>query len=68
MIRVNLEQMLKERGKSLYWLAQESEISYPTVHKLVNNKTSSISFDVLEKLCTLLNCSTCDIIEHTKED
>ena len=43
-------------------------ISYSTLHKLSNNDTKSISFEVLEKLCTLFNVDVCDMIEIKKDE
>lgn len=34
-----IPEVLKERGKSAYWLAQETEIGYNSIHSYVKNKT-----------------------------
>ena len=31
-------EVLKEKGKSGYWLAQETEITYNSINRYVNNK------------------------------
>lgn len=67
-IIVKLEDLLQIQDRSLYWLAQETELSYPTIHRLVNGKTTSIAFDTLDKICYVLNCNTQDIIEHVPVD
>lgn len=64
MINIKIEKILQLQNKSLYWLAQETELSYPTIHRLVNGKTASIAFDTLDKLCSVLKCNVQDIIEH----
>lgn len=66
MIKVKIDKILKEQDKSLYWLAQATELSYPTIHRLVNNKTSSISFDTLEKICLALDVDIEDILKIVK--
>ena len=66
MIKVKIDKILKEQDKSLYWLAKATELSYPTIHRLVNNKTSSISFDTLEKICLALDVDIEDILKIVK--
>ena len=64
MIIIKLEKLLESKNKSLYWLAQEAELSYPTIHRLVNDKTTSIAFDTLDKICRSLKCEVGDVIEY----
>lgn len=64
LIIIKIEELLQTQNKSLYWLAQETELSYPTIHRLASSKTSSIAFDTLDRLCYVLNCNTQDIIEY----
>ena len=67
LIIVKIEELLQTQNKSLYWLAQKTELSYPTIHRLTSGKTSSIAFDTLDKLCYVLNCNTQDIIEYSRD-
>lgn len=67
MIKVRLQELLDRDERSLNWVATKTNLSYSSLHKLVNNKTTSISFDVLDKLCELFNCKVEDIIEYYKE-
>ncbi|MBK1809167.1 helix-turn-helix transcriptional regulator [Clostridium sp. YIM B02505] len=55
MLKFQIEKLLSERDKSLYWLAKETGITYPTLHKIQNNQTVSVSLEVLGKLCIALN-------------
>ena len=57
MVKNKISQILEEQDKSMYWLAQQTNTSYPTIHKLANNKTESIKFEILEGICRALNCS-----------
>ncbi|MCX0396963.1 helix-turn-helix transcriptional regulator [Clostridium perfringens] len=63
MAKIKLEKLLKEHNKSLYWLAEETGISYPTLHKLSKNKTVSANFNTLEAICNVLDCDLNDLIE-----
>ncbi len=64
MIKVKVNEKLHQIDKSIYWLAQESGISYPTLHKIVNGKTSSISYEVLNQLCRVFNCQLGELFEY----
>ena len=67
MIRVKLQQILDREERSLNWVALKTNIAYTTLHKFCNNKTSSISYNVLESLCVLFKCKVGDIIEYDEQ-
>lgn len=68
LVIIKIEKLLQTQNKSLYWLAQETGLSYPTIHRLTSGKTSSMAFDTLNKLCYVLNCNTQDIIEYIPDN
>ncbi len=68
MIKVKIDEILEQQGKSLYWLAQATELTYPTIHKLVGGNTKSISFDTLERICKALEVDISDILEIVKNE
>lgn len=59
---IDINTILKEQNKTLYWLAKHANISYDNIYKLANNRTESIKFSNLEKICTALNCTPNDIL------
>jgi putative transcriptional regulator len=61
-IKVKLKELLKEKDKTLLSLANETGISYNTLHRIKERKVQSISFDVLEKICVNLGCQTKDLL------
>ena len=63
MIYCKLDKLLKKNEKTKYWLVNQLESDYQTVNNLMNNKTSSIRFSTLEKLCKIFNCTLDDIFE-----
>lgn len=72
-IKFTIDSILEQRHKeskdfSLYWLAKESKISYPTIHKIVNNKTSSVNLNTLEQICKALEVNIQDILKITKDN
>lgn len=63
MIRLRILEILAEQNHTKYWLYKRMEMSYQNFNKIVNNETSSIRFDNLEKLSTVLNCPIGDLFE-----
>lgn len=61
-IQTRIVDLLRERGKSLYWLAKETGIAYPTLWRLRDSKTESIAFRVLEGICLALECNPGDVL------
>ena len=61
-MKVTLDQMLDSRGVTQNQLAKDTGISTSTLRNLNHNRTTRISFDVLEKICLYLNCGIGDIL------
>lgn len=59
---ITLNQVLEDKGISQNQLAKDTGISVETIRNFKNNKTSQISFDVLEKVCNYLNCGVEDVM------
>jgi len=67
MLRLRILEILEEKNLTKYWLYKRMEISYQNFNRMVNNETSSIRFDNLEKLSTLLECSIEDLFEKVDD-
>lgn len=65
-MKIILNDTLKSKSKSQYWLHKETGIAASTLNNLCNNKTTSIQFSVLDKICDALNCNVSDIMIHEK--
>lgn len=63
-MKVILNDTLKLKNKSQYWLSKETGISHSALNNLCNNKTSGIQFSVLDKICAALDCEVSDILKH----
>ncbi len=61
-MQITIDDVLNKRGRTRYWLSEETGIKYCNLAKLCNGKTSSISFDVLMRICKALQCTPNDII------
>jgi putative transcriptional regulator len=68
MIKLNVDKILKEKGKSKEWLCNEMDISHYNLNKVINGKTKSISFKYLENFCKALNCSFNELLVIIEED
>ena len=53
--------ILKEKGKSKYWLYIQLGLSYQNFNRIVNNQTSSIKFEILRNICDILECTPNDL-------
>lgn len=66
MIILNVDKILKKQNKTRYWLFNElnsiSPISYTNFLNMIDNRTQSIKYSNLEKLCKILNCTPNDIL------
>lgn len=64
MIVNRIKEILDEQDKTIYWLSQQTGIRYNTIHSLVNNKTESVKFDILDKICDVLECDITEIFRR----
>lgn len=68
MIKLNIEQLLKEKGKTRYWLGRQLGMGYGNLTKMVNNETKMIKLENIEALCQILECTPNDLFIFTDED
>jgi putative transcriptional regulator len=64
MIEIHIDQLLGTRGRSFYWLANETGISHTTLWRLKKGKALGINFETLEKICAVLKCQPGDVLSH----
>jgi putative transcriptional regulator len=63
MIEVRLKKLLETRGRSRYWLSQESGIEYKTLMRIEQAVSSNrIELRVLDEICRALECQPGDIL------
>ena len=67
MVQLNVLNLLKERGRTKYWLYIQLGMSYQNFNKMINNQTASIRYDNIEALCQILNCSPNDLFVFSEE-
>lgn len=64
--KVDIVELLKNKGYSSYRIRKEKLLAESTLQKLREGNTS-ISVEVIGTLCELLNCQPGDIIEYISE-
>lgn len=67
-MRLRVEEILKEQGKTKYWLYIRLGLSYQNFNKIINNQTTGIKFQTLQSLCEILNCTPNDIFVLGEEE
>lgn len=61
-MKVMLNELLDNKGISQNQLAKSTGISVNTLRNLSHNRTSSVRFDILEKICIRLDCGIEDVL------
>ncbi len=67
MVRLRILEILKEQNHTKYWLYRQMDLSYQNFNRMVTNQTSSIRFENLDTLSTLLGCPVGDLFEKTED-
>ena len=66
-MKLRVLDILKEKGKTKYWLYMQLGLSYQNFNKLVNNQTSGIKFENMKALWDILECAPNDLfVEYHK--
>jgi len=70
MIRIQIDELLRERRRSFYWLAKETGVSHTTLWRLKKDKAQGITFNTLEQICQKLKCQPGDVLKlgHMKRN
>ena len=62
MLKINIQDKLKEKGLNKNQFAKLMQIGYPAACALYDGTTTRISFDTLENICKVLDCSPSEIL------
>lgn len=68
MVTINIVELLKKNNKSKYWLCQKMNITSRNLNRIINGKTTSISFKYIEEFCKYLNCSPGELMNVVTEE
>lgn len=61
-MKVMLNEILEGKGISQNQMAKDTGISASTLRNLNHNRTTRISFEILEKICVYLDCGVEDVL------
>ena len=67
MVKLRILELLESQNHTKYWLFKQLDLSYQNFNRMVNNETSSIRFENLDKLSTILNCPVGDLFEKVED-
>lgn len=68
MVRLTIDKYLDERGITRYELAKRIDVKFQTVDRYYKNRVVRYDSYILDRICTALECTLCDIIEYVKEE
>lgn len=67
MVRLRILELLEEQNHTKYWLYKHMDMSYQNFNKIVNNETTAIRFETLDKLSRLLDVPVGDLFCQAPE-
>lgn len=66
MVQLKLKEILEKKKVSRYRLQLLTNLNYPRINQLYKNTAKNISFEEIEILTNVLNCSISELIEKKK--
>ena len=72
MVKINIVELLAKKNKTKYWLCQKMNMTSRNLNRIINGKTTAISFKYIEEFCKHLDCNPGQLIsikvdEHNNE-
>lgn len=68
MVRLRILEILKEQNHTKYWLFKQMNLSYQNFNRMVTNQTSSVRFENLDIISTILGCPVGDLFEKIDDE
>ena len=68
MVKLTIDKCLDKCGITRYELAKRTEVKFQTIDRYYKNRVIRYDSYILDRICTALDCSLCDIIEYVKDD
>lgn len=69
MIEVKLKDLLAARGRTRYWLAQETGLQFKTLARIEQADASNrIELSTLDRICRALQCQPGDLLVWVNDD
>lgn len=64
---IRLGELLEQKGLSKNKFAQRAEMQRTQLNKYINGDVALLSVDVLERICSVLDCDISDLLEFKKD-
>lgn len=61
-MKINISEKLEQKNMSRYELAKRVGVTYPTITAIYNGESTSIKLDILEAICSELECTPDEIL------
>lgn len=68
MVKLTIDRYLDERGITRYELAKRTDIKFQTIDRYYKNRVVRYDSYILDRICSVLECTVSDIIEYTKDE
>lgn len=69
MVKLRILEILEEQGHTKYWLYKRMDMmSYRNFKNIIDNETSSIRFEILDRLSRILEVPVGDLFIQTQDD
>lgn len=65
MLRLRILEILQEQNHTKYWLYKQLDMSYQNFNRIVNNETTSIRFEILDKISKTLAVPVGELFEQS---
>lgn len=65
-IEIKLDEILAAQGHTRAWLSQGTGISESQLHRIAQMKTGTIEFEMLQKICEMLDCEPGQLLVRVK--
>ena len=67
MIKILLNEMLKGKGRTLYWLAKQSDVRYATIWNMSRGEVGRLNIEALDRICAALDCQPGDLLTRVAD-
>jgi putative transcriptional regulator len=62
MIKFRVNELLEERGQTLYWLWKQTGIRWATIWQIGKGEVARLNMDALDRVCEALECQPGDLL------
>ena len=67
MVKLTIDKYLDTHNITRYELSKRTGVKFQTIDRYYKNRVIRYDNYILDKICEVLECSICDIIEYTSE-